>query len=186
MEDREIVELFLAGDEEAIRRAAEKYGARLRRLAFNICGDEGVAEECENDAYLRAWELIPPHEPYEYLWSFLARLARFSAIDRSRRLSRQKRSAEYTALTDELESCLSARGNPESELDGAELSRAVSDFLRELPAEKRNIFIRRYWYADSVAEVAERFSLGESKVKSVLHRLRGRLKEYLIKGGYLP
>lgn len=185
MEDEEIVELFLARDETAIGKTSEKYGKKLRLLAYGVCGDMPAAEECENDTYLKAWESIPPHTPKTYFFPFLAKITRCIAINRVKQATRQKRSAELIELTRELENSLSRPNDVESRFDGEMLSKAISDFLRTLTAEKRNIFLRRYWFMDSVSAISKRYSISEGKVKSVLFRTRNALYDYLTKEGYL-
>ena len=170
VEDRQIVELYLARDESALARTAEKYGPALRALAENLLEDPQTAEECENDVYLAAWNAIPPHEPREYLYPFLARIARHTALDRCRERSRQKRGAPLLQLT--------------RELDELDLAEAINRFLGSLSEENRNIFLRRYWYMDPVAAIAERYALTRSKVKVSLYRSRNRLREYLKKEGH--
>lgn len=181
MEDDEIVELFLARDEAALGKTAEKYGKRLRALALKICGDMTAAEECENDAYLKAWNSIPPHEPRTYLFSFLAKITRCTALDRVKKDAR----ARTSELTEELENTLPSPSDVEKRLDGKLLSEAISRFLRAQSAEKRSIFLRRYWFMDSVSEIAKRYSISEGKVKSVLFRTRNALREHLKKEGFL-
>ncbi len=186
MDDEQIVALFLARDETAIHHAAEVYGPRLRRLAERICGDAAAAEECVNDTWLDAWNAIPPHEPGAYLFAFLARITRLRAIDRRCSDARQSGGAELVPLTQELAACLPGGEDAAAAVDGLQLSSAVSAFLRTLPERQRNVFLRRYWYMDSIADIARRFSLREGTVKSVLFRTRNALKSYLIKEGYTP
>lgn len=183
MEDRQIVELYLARDESALARTAEKYGPALRALAQNLLEDPQTAEECENDGYLAAWNAIPPHEPWDYLYPFLARIVRHTALDRCREQRRRKRNAPLVQLTRELEECLPAPDNTAERLDDLALRDAINRFLGSLSQENRNIFLRRYWYMDSVSSVAERYSLTQSKVKISLYRSRNRLREYLKKEG---
>ena len=185
MTDAEIVEMYLARDEEALRHTSEKYGVRLRALALSILEDMPAAEECENDTYLAAWDSIPPHEPRDYLFAYLARITRHISLDRCRRRSREKRSAHVEELTAELTVCLPAGDGPEERLDAKELAGAISAWLRTLPEEKRILFLRRYWYCDPVAALAKRLGWGESQVKTSLHRLRKGLREHLEKEGWL-
>ena len=184
LDDNQIVDLFLTRDEEAVAAVSEKYGAELRRIAVNILSDAGVAEECENDAYLKAWNSIPPHEPRTYLFTYLARLVRAVAIDRFRRQSAEKRSLQYAELTQEIENSIPGLKNVETEVDAHFLSESVNRFLRALPYEKRYVFVRRYWYLDSVADIAKRCGYTQSNVKTMLFRLRAQLKEHLEKEGY--
>ena len=184
MEDGRIVELYLARNETAIRETADTYGGRLRALAKGIVCDAQTAEECENDTYLEAWNSIPPHEPRGYLYAFLARITRHLALNCCRNRRRLKRSAHVMGLTAEMEACLPAPDNEPCRLDDESLAKALNGFLASLPAEKRNIFIRRYWYLDSVADIASRYAFSQSKVKTTLHRMRTQLREYLEKEGY--
>ena len=184
MEDEAIVELYLAREEAALRYTAEKYGARLRALAMRIVQDAPCAEECENDTYLSAWNLIPPHEPRTYLFAFLGRITRHVAIDRCRRWEAEKRSAEVCALTAELEQCLPAGDDVAGSLEAKALAEAINAFLSRRSAEQRNIFVRRYWYFDSVAEISRLYGLSQSKVKTTLFRLREALKEELQREGF--
>lgn len=185
MEDERIVELFLLRDEMAIARTSEKYGGRLQALAQHIVGDRMVAAECENDAYLAAWNAIPPHEPRSYLYAFLARITRHFALNCCRDQKRLKRQAHVAQLSAEMEACIPAPDDTAGQLDARELVRTLNDFLATLDEEKRNIFVRRYWYLDSVAQIAARYGISESKVKTTLHRTRNALRDYLEKEGIL-
>ena len=184
MEDYKIVELYLQRNEDAIVQTAEKFGSRLQNLAYGITEDRQCAEECENDTYLQAWRSIPPHEPREYLYAFLARLCRHLSLDRCRQNSRLKRSALICQLSAELEQCIPAPDDAACRLEEQVLAEAINGFLRTLSEEKRNIFLRRYWYLDSVAAIAGRFALSQSKVKTTLLRCRRQLREYLEQEGY--
>ena len=184
MDDNRIVELYLLRDETAIRQTTEKYGSRLRSLAYGIVNDRQTAEECENDTYMEAWDTIPPHEPKSYLYAFLARITRHISLNCCRDRSRLKRSAFICELSAELEQCIPVPDDVECRIDDMALSEILNGFLGELDAEKRNIFIRRYWYLDSIADISERFAITESKVKTTLCRCRSRLREHLEKGGY--
>lgn len=184
MEDNKIVELYLLRDEAAIKQTAEKYGARLQSLAYGIVEDAQTAEECENDTYLEAWNSIPPHEPRSYLYAFLARITRHIALNCCRDRNRLKRRALICELSAELEQCIPAPDDESCRIDDMALSQAINSFLGELDEEKRNIFIRRYWYLDSVATISRRFGLSQSNVKTTLFRCRKRLREHLEKEGY--
>lgn len=181
MEDNRIVELFWQRDETAIRLTAEKYGSRLRALAHGITENAQTAEECENDTYLQAWNSIPPHAPREYLYAFLARITRHLSLDRCRERNRQKRSARLLSLSTELEQCLpapDAMSRLEEDLVFAQLLNA---FLASLSEEKRHIFLRRYWFMDSISQISRRFGLTQSKVKVTLFRCREALRKALEK-----
>ena len=177
MDDNRIVELYLLRDETAIKQTTEKYGSRLRSLAYGIVKDQQTAEECENDTYMKAWNTIPPHEPRSYLYAFLARITRHISLNCCRDRSRLKRNAFICELGAEMEQCIPAP-------DDMALSDAINGFLSKLDEEKRNIFVRRYWYLDSVVAISKRFALSESKVKTTLFRCRTGLREHLEKEGY--
>lgn len=184
MDDNKIIDLYLCRDETAIKQTAEKYGNRLHALAYGIVNDRQTAEECENDTYMEAWKSIPPHEPRSYLYAFLARITRHIALNCCRERSRLKRSASICELSAEMEQCIPAPDDVECRMDDMALSKAINDFLRTLSEEKRNIFIRRYWYMDSIAVISKRFALSESKAKTTLFRCRKQLRNYLEKEGY--
>ncbi|MCR5771582.1 MAG: RNA polymerase sigma factor [Butyrivibrio sp.] len=184
MDDSQIVELYLSRDESAITQTSQKYGSKLRRIARNVLSDTETSEECENDAYLRTWNLIPPNEPRTYLFSFVGKIVRHLAIDRLRHEGRQKRSALYCELTDEIQECIPGRSDVSQEYDAKELSEWINSFLDSCSDEQRNIFVRRYWYFDSVTEICEKYSLPQSKVKTTLFRMREKLKKHLADGGF--
>jgi RNA polymerase sigma-70 factor (ECF subfamily) len=184
MDDNVIVNLYLQRDETAIKQTTEKYGSRLRSLAFGIVGDKQTAEECENDTYMEAWNTIPPHEPRSYLYAFLARITRHISLNRCRDYSRLKRSAFISELSAEMEQCIPASDDVACRIDDMVLGETINQFLSTLNKEKRDIFVRRYWYLDSIAAISNRFALSESKVKTTLHRCRKQLRERLEKEGY--
>lgn len=184
MEDGMIVDLFLSRSEAAIRETSEKYGSRLRKLAFGILNDGALAEECENDTYMAAWNAIPPHEPRTHLFAFLATLTRRISLDRLRSCSRIKRSAHVVELTAEMEQCLPSAQSVETLMDGRLLGGLISKFLRGQSQQRRQIFLRRYWYMDTVAQIAQSFQISESKVKTTLFRMRNDLRIFLKKEGY--
>ena len=184
MDNEQIVELYLLRDQSAIEETAGKYGKRLRTLSFGIVQDRQTAEECENDTYLEAWNTIPPHEPRSYLYAFLARITRHISLNCCRDRNRLKRSAFVCELSAELEQCIPAPDDTECRIDDLALREAINGFLETLDEEKRNVFLRRYWYMDSVAAISRRYAYSQSKVKTMLFRSRNRLREYLEKEGY--
>ena len=186
MDDGRIVDLFLARDESALALAAERYGARLLALARNILGNEGEAEECLNDAWLEVWKRIPPHEPRDYLFPFLAKIVRAKALNRVKAMSAGKRSAELVALTNELAGLLRSDEDVEAAVEARDLSEAVSRWLRSVSEEKRRVFVRRYWFAESLGQIAARYGMSEPKLKSLLWRARRELANHLKKEGYFP
>ena len=185
MEDSKIIDLYLGRDEAAVRHTSEKYGNRLRSLAYGIVNDPQTAEECENDTYMEAWSAIPPHEPRSYLYAFLARITRHLSLNCCRSRSRLKRSAFLCELSAEMEQCIPAPDDVECRIDDLAFAEAINGFLASLGEEKRNLFIRRYWYLDSVAAISRRFAFSESKVKTILYRCRRQLRTHLEKEGYM-
>lgn len=185
LEDSMIVELYLRRDEAALRETAVKYGRRLQNLAYGILYDQASAEECENDTYMEAWNRIPPHEPRSYLYPFLARIARNISLNRCRDRECLKRSAYICELSAEMEQCIPSPDDLECRMDAMALTEAINGFLRTLDSEKRSVFVRRYWYLDSVADIAKRFGVTQSKVKTTLFRCRNQLREHLEQEGYI-
>lgn len=179
MDDEQIVELYLKRDENAIRQTQRKFGKRIINISKNITGSEFTAEEVENDTYLRAWENIPPTEPRTYLFAFLARIARNLSISICRERSALKRNAMLVEFSDEMEECIPSSVSVEAEAEGNMLLELINRFLFSKSEDKRNIFMRRYWYLDSVGEIAKRFGISESNVKTSLFRMRAELREFL-------
>lgn len=184
MEDSSIVELFLSKDESAISHSAEKYGSKLRQIANRILNNPLSAEECENDTYLEAWNLIPPNEPRTYLFAFLGKIVRHLAIDECRKGQSRKRQALFYELTNEMEECIPSNNNVEEQVEANCLIRSIDEYLGQCTEERRNIFIRRYYFFDSIPEICERYKFSQSKVKTTLFRMRGELRYHLEKGGY--
>jgi len=183
MEDTQIVALFFGRDERAIAEAARSHGGLCRTLALRVLGNAQDAEECVNDALLAAWNSIPPHSP-ERLAAYLARLTRNLALRRRRDMQRKKRGGGACELAyEELSECLPSADSVERALGQKELAAALEAFLRTLPQCERRVFLGRYWYFESVRELAERFGFSEGKVKSMLFRTRGKLRSYLEKEG---
>lgn len=184
MDDNEIVELYLSRNEDAIAETARKYGSRLRSIANSIVNDIETAKECENDAYLETWNLIPPHEPRNYLFSFVGRIVRNISLNVCKSNRRQKRYALYCELTKEMEECIPSENNTEKEAELNVLSNLIDGFLSGCTEEQQKVFVRRYWYFDPVSTIAEAYGFSQSKVKTMLFRMRSDLKEYLEQGGY--
>ena len=181
MQDGEIIELYFKRDEAAIKETDIKYGAYCHTVAMNILKDIFDAEECVNDTYLEAWQSMPTDRP-TYLGSYLSKIIRCISIDRFRSAHAEKR-GEAVSLTDELCQCLASRDTPEAEYERGRTVEAINRFLRGLDEEKRRMFVRRYFYSDSIADVAGRLNVSVPKVKTTLHRLRSELREYLEKEG---
>ncbi len=181
MEDIEIISLYFDRDERAIAETDGKYGLRLRRFADNMLTRED-GEECVNDTYLSAWNSIPPVRPMHFC-AWLLKVLRNHIGHRISYLTADKRKAVVQELSDELLTCIPG-GSVEEEVDSGELGKTLSAFLYGLPEDARRMFILRYWFGDSVKEIAVSTGSTESRVKVSLHRTRNRLKEYLAKEGY--
>lgn len=184
MDDNDIIRLYWDRDDRAIRVTAEKYGPYCGSIARNILKNEQDAEECVNDTYLSAWSAMPDRWP-EHLPSFLGRITRNLSFNRYRRCRAEKRGGGEIALVlDELADCVSGHDDTEQTLDRQELLRAVNSFVRELPAGKRRIFVRRYWYADSVTDIAGDLGAAQGTVSKALERMRKQLRAYLTERGF--
>ncbi|MBO4391510.1 MAG: sigma-70 family RNA polymerase sigma factor [Lachnospiraceae bacterium] len=183
MKDDEIVDLFWKRDENALVESQRVYGNYCMHIARNILFNEQDSEECFNSVLLAAWESIPPQKP-QNLKTYLGRLARIISFDYVRRKNMKKRIPEE-ALTpiDELRDVFGSF-DVESAVEEEELSHLISVFLRSCKEDERNIFVRRYWYYDSVNEICSRYGYGKSKVTVSLKRTRDKLVQYLMKGGY--
>lgn len=183
MDDNQIVSLFWARSEDAIAAAAKKYGAYCHTIAYRILRSHEDAEECVNDAYLKVWQRIPPERP-ERLALFLGRITRNLSLHCWERSHAQKRGHGRTSIAlDELSECLPAPDSVEQALDDITAAEALNRFLAALSFEARKIFLRRYWYFDTIKEIAADYGLSESKVKMTLLRTRNELREYLEKEG---
>lgn len=181
MEDTKIIELYFARNEEAITQTDASYGRRLHCLADNIVKNPQDAEESVSDTYWKAWDTIPPQKPV-HLFAYLAKICRHFALGRLDRKNAARRKAEIVSLTQEMEVCI-PDVRRDAELEGKELGRLLSAFLRTLSPENRMVFLRRYWYVDTVAEIAERYGISENAVMTRLSRTRAKLRTYLQKEG---
>lgn len=185
MESNKIIQLFFDRDEAAIAAVSEKYGAYCSTIALNILTSREDSEECVNDAFLKAWELIPPNRP-ERLSAFLGKLTRNLAINRLKYRSAEKRgSCQTDVILDELSEVIPSDSSVELEQERKELMTEINRFLKKLPLQKRNIFICRYWYCDSVKEIAASNGLSENNVSVILNRTRKKLKQHLEKKGMI-
>ena len=181
MEDAKIIELYFARSEEAISQTDAAYGKQLFALADRILHDPQDSEESVNDTYMKTWETIPPQRP-TYFYAYLAKLCRFFALGKLDWKSAAKRKAEVVSLTDEMQLCIPDRKR-EAEVAAKEIGRAMNAFLESISQESRVIFLRRYWFCDTIAEIAGRYGISESKVKMRLMRTRAQLADYLNKEG---
>lgn len=179
MDDESIVSLYWQRSESAIAETETKYGAYCRSIAFNMLRVNEDAEECVADTWLSAWNTMPPQRP-DRLSLFLGRITRNGALDRLRaRMSRKRGGGAVTLPLDELGECVPAGSGVEKELEDKEIAAVISRWLRGLPDEKRRVFVRRYWYFESVDDIARRFGFSHAKTTSMLHRLRLELKKTL-------
>lgn len=184
MEDHEIIKLFQERNDRAVAAVSEKYGGYCMAIARNILGSEEDAEECVNDTYLKAWNSIPPHCP-ERLSAFLGKITRSISFNKYKYNHAEKRGGgEIAPVLDELEECVSNGDSVERAFERGELIKAINSFVRALPAEKQSIFIRRYWYADTVKAISEAHAVSCGSVTKTLERIRKKLKKYLTERGF--
>lgn len=184
MEDEKIILLFWHRDEEAITAAKSQYESYCAAIAGRILDNWQDVEEVVSDTWLRAWETIPPHQPVS-LKLYLARITRNLAFDRFRAQTREKRGGGEIALAlEELRDC-AASGQPGDRLDARELQWAVNGFLRKLPQREREIFLRRYFHLETAPEIARGLNISQVNVRTLLSRVRKKLKAYLKKEGLI-
>ncbi len=182
--DESIIELFFERSEDAIQWTMDKYGALLRKLAWNILEDAEDVEECLSDTYLAIWNAIPPERPL-YLKAYLCRIARNFALDRVKEKMRSKRGGgQAHLLLDELSETLASGANTVRDLETAEIGGVISGYLRCQPDQRRVIFVQRYFYASGLREIAEEHNMTEGAVKALLHRMRIELKGVFEREGY--
>ena len=184
MDDARIIALFFARSEQAIQELDHQYGESCRRLSLNILNDRQDAEECVNDAYLGAWNAIPPAEPSPLL-PYLLKMVRNISLHLYWKKAAAKRGGPCTAALAELEDCIAGRETAETALEARELARMIEGFLDTLTPENRVIFLRRYWFSDSCQDIAGLTGLRETNVSVRLTRIRGKLRQYLMERGVL-
>jgi len=184
MVDKEIIGLFFERSEQAISELANKHGAACCKVARNILNDDRDVEECVNDAYLGVWNAIPPHRPNPLL-AFVCRIVRNLSVKRYHANTAIRRNSNYDVALDELEACLAAPASVEEDVAAKILTEHVNAFLATLDKESRMIFVCRYWRADSVDEIAEQFHMTSNNVYVRLSRTRDKLKQHLMKEGFL-
>lgn len=183
MKDAEIVELYWNRDEAAIAATSERYGDYCYSIAYHILQCSEDAKECVNDTYWKAWLSIPPQRPSR-LATYLGKITRNLSLDRLKRLNAKKRGKGQVELAlQELENCIPSAADMEQIVDEIVLTNAINQFLREQPRTERNIFVGRYWHLYSIADLAQAYSMRESKVASLLFRMRQKLKHHLEKEG---
>lgn len=184
MEDREIIALYWGRKDEAITQSQEKYGPYCYAIAHNILSERRDSEECVNDTWLNAWQAMPPHRP-DVLKLFFAKITRSLSFNRFKANHAQKRGGgETMAVLEELSECIAGTENPEGELIAQELGESVRRFISALPEREANLFLRRYFYTESVSSIAERYHLSKNYTSVSLKRTRAKLKAQLMKEGY--
>ena len=183
LEDHQIVDMYWAREESAISETDAKYGRMLNGISFAIVKTDEDAGECLNDTYLAAWNSMPDNRP-DYLGAYLSKIIRRLSINRYKMTHREKRGG-MDAFTDELTECVKSDGGVEDEIEKSELAEAINRFLGGLTYEKRYVFVRRYFYSDSLEGISEKTGYSVPKLKSMLMRIRSTLKEELEKEGHL-
>ncbi len=184
MDDNGIIQLYWDRNNQAISATSEKYGHYCKAIAKNILNNEEDAEECVNDTYLNAWNSMPTHWPKQ-LATFLGKITRNLSFNKYKRDHAEKRGGgEISLVLDELTDCVSDVDNVEQIIDRQELAKAISSFVRSIPIERRNMFVRRYWYADPVSDIAQDYGMLQGTVSKTLERTRKQLKEYLTERGF--
>lgn len=181
MTDDQILDLYWSRNEQAIACTDHVYGHKLLNVAGRILDDYQDSEECVSDTYMKAWRVIPPQRP-AYFFPFLAKICRHLAFGKLDWDNALKRKAEVVTLSDEMQLCIPDRGW-ERKIEGQEIGHLLNEFLAVLPKESRQIFLRRYWYAESISEISRYFGISQSKVKTSLHRTREKLRTYLQREG---
>ena len=181
MDDSKILELYFSRSEKAIQETDKKYGGYCYKIAYSILANREDSEESVNDTYLNAWNCIPPRKPAK-LSAFLGKLTRNIAIDRWRNMSAQKRgNGEVDIALDELSECVSGKQSIEEEIIQKEVVACLNRFLATLSDDERIVFMCRYWYVNSINEIADKTGFSIGKIKSMLHRTRGKLSRQLEK-----
>ena len=184
MEDSQIIDLYWQRSADAIPETAGKYGAYCFTIADNILHSAEDSEACVNDTWLHAWNAMPPQRP-SVLRMFLARITRNLSFDRFKARNAEKRGGGEIALVlDELGECLGGGADTEAAFEAQELRQCIRRFVRALPEREGNVLVRRYFFAEPVADIAKRYGLSENNVMVILSRTRRKLKAHLLKGGY--
>lgn len=182
MDDREIIKLFFERSEEAITELSDQYGAVCSKIAFNILNNQQDAEECVNDAYLGVWNTVPPQNPNPLL-SYVCRIVRNLAVKKYHSNTAIKRNSIYDIALTEIENCFPSSMTADDEFNAAETAQIIDNFLATLNQENRIIFIRRYWYSDSIEDIAKQFNTSSHNISVRLSRTREKLRKHLLKEG---
>lgn len=182
LEDNKIIDLFFERSEQAISELSKKYGTVCKKVAENILNNRLDSEECVNDAYLGAWNTIPPEKPNPLL-TYVLKIVRNLALKKYHSNTAKKRNSIYDVSLDELENCFMSNNTIDENIDAKELTELINTFLATLSKDDRVMFVCRYWFSDSVSDIAVRFNLNSHNVSVKLSRIREKLKKYLLKEG---
>ncbi len=183
MEETQIIQLFNERSEKAITELSNEYGVLCKNIADNILKNKQDSEECVNDAFLGVWNTIPPQKPTS-LKAYVLKIVRNQAIKKYHSNTAIKRNSQYDVALDELHGSLSCHNNVENETDSLELTRLINSFLETLSKNDRIMFVKRYWFAMSITEIAEEFNVKNHYVSVKLSRIRESLKNHLKKEGF--
>lgn len=181
MDDVMIIELYFARNEQAIHETDIKYGKLCFKVANNVLGNDEDSQECVNDTYLSVWNTIPPTRPDNFA-AFICKIVRNLSLKKLDYNLAKKRNSNVPVSFSELEEIL-PDNRIDSDIEDEEIGKLISAFLRKEKADSRNVFIRKYYFFDSVSDIAGRYSFTESKVKNMLYHTRNKLREYLKKEG---
>ena len=184
LKDHEIINLFFERSEQAITELVNRYGAAVRTVAWNILNNPQDVEECSNDTYLHVWNRIPPTRP-NYLGAYVCRIARNVCLKRYHSNTAVKRNSYYDVALQELEDTIPALSTVETDYEAKELTRYLNQFLRKISTDDRYLFLRRYWYGDSIGEIAQQLDIPPHTASVRLFRLRQKLQDYLQKEGMI-
>lgn len=183
-DDEKIIDLFFERDQQGIRELDMKYGKICHNLSYNIVNNRQDAEECVNDAYLGAWNAIPPERPNPLL-SYMVKIVRNLSLKTYWKKEAAKRNSIYTIAMQEIEACIAGQKTVEDEVEARELARIIESFLDTLAVKERVIFMRRYAYIDTYADIAKRVGISEKNVSVRLTLIRQKMKQYLTERGVL-
>ena len=183
MEDREIIALYFARSEDAISETDKKYGKYCHYIAYRILNDNEDAREIVNDTYLKVWDTVPPKNPSPFK-SYLGMISRQFSINAYIQKRRQKRGGQIPLMLVELAECLPAESSPADETEALAIRDALNRFIRSLPEQTQKVFVRRYWYASSIDEIAKEYGMNKNSVGVTLMRTREKLREFLKKEGF--
>lgn len=184
MDDNHIIQLYWDRNDQAVRATSDKYGRYCKTIAKNILNNEEDAEECVNDTWLHAWNSMPAHWPAQ-LAAFLGKITRNLSFNRYKHNHAKKRGGgEIMLILDELADCVSDVDTVEQIIEQQDLVKEINSFVRNLSPDKRNLFVRRYWYADSISDIAKDYGMLQGTVSKKLERTRKQLKAYLTERGF--